>query len=365
MDLGISGRRAMSTAQDEYSGTTAVRQGFEIDAATLEPWLAAHIRGYGGPLTIEQFKGGQSNPTYKLSTPTRAFVLRRKPSGELLKGAHAVDREANVMQALETTGFPVAHVYGLCTDDSVIGTAFYVMDCVDGRIFWDAAFPEVPRAERAAYFDAMNETIARLHTTDYRRIGLEEFGRPGNYMQRQISRWSRQYLEDTLAGRDPNMDRLIEWLPKHIPPGDETSIIHGDFRCDNLIFHRSEPRVLAVLDWELSTLGDPLADFAYHAMVYRTPDKFVAGLGGRDVASLGIPSEREYVAAYCRRTGRTSIEALDYYIAFNFFRLAAILHGIKGRVMRGTAASARARERADRFPELAALAWQQAEIDGA
>jgi aminoglycoside phosphotransferase (APT) family kinase protein len=243
-------------------------------------------------------------------------------------------------------------------DDDVIGSWFFVMEMVEGRIFWDATFPEVGRDERAAYFDAMNATIAALHRCDPEAIGLGDYGRPGNYFERQIGRWSKQYLEDTDAGRDPDMDRLVAWLPANIPAGDETRIVHGDFRCDNLIFHPTEPRVLAVLDWELSTLGHPLADFAYHAMMFRIQPDIVAGLGGADIAALGIPSEAEYLAAYCARTDRSLITEADYafYVAFNFFRLAAIFHGIKGRVARGTAASAHARERAASFPKLVALA---------
>lgn len=347
-------------------GTTPVRQGYGFDETGLERWMHQHVDGYAGPLVVEQFKGGQSNPTYKLITPSRCYVLRRKPSGVLLKGAHAVDREARVMAALAKTGFPVPAILGVCTDESVIGTWFYVMEMVAGRIFWDATFPEVPRDERAAYFDAMNATLAQLHCVDYRSVGLEDFGRVGSYFERQVARWSKQYLEDEPAGRDPHMDRLVEWLPAHIPAAsDETAIIHGDLRCDNMIFHPREPRVLAVLDWELSTLGHPLADFAYHAMMYRMPPTIVAGLAGADLVALGIPDESSYVSAYLRRTGRSDLPAYDYYVAFNFFRLAAIFHGIKGRTLRGTAASAQARERAAMFPELARLGWQQALRAGA
>lgn len=345
--------------QAENEGTTTVREGFAFDEAGLARWMGEHVPGFAGPLTVEQFKGGQSNPTYKLVTPGKSYVLRRKPPGQLLKGAHAVEREAAVLIGLEKAEFPVAHVHALCTDESVIGTWFYIMDMVEGRIFWDATVPQVPAAERPVYFDGMNATIAALHTIDHAAIGLGDFGRPGNYFERQIARWSRQYLDDAEAGRDPNMDRLIEWLPANIPAGDETSIVHGDFRIDNMIFHPTEPRVLAVLDWELSTLGHPLADFAYHAMMYRMPPHMVAGLGGADLAALNIPSEADYVAAYCRRTGRSAMPDYRFYLAFNFFRLAAIFHGIKGRVMRGTAASLQAAERARMFPELAAIAWAQ------
>ena len=347
-------------------GTTPVRAGYGFNEASLERWLLEHVDGYAGPLRVEQFKGGQSNPTYLLRTPARCYVLRRKPPGVLLKGAHAVDREARVMAALGKTGFPVPEILGVCTEESVIGTWFFVMENVTGRIIWDATFPGVARGERAAYFDAMNGTLAQLHGVDYRSVGLEDFGRVGGYLERQLARLSKQYLEDELAGRDPNMDRLVEWLPAHIPgSGDTTTIIHGDLRCDNLIFHPTEPRVLAVLDWELATLGDPLADFAYHAMMYRMPPTIVAGLVGADLGALGIPDEKAYVAAYLRRTGRPDLPAYDYYVAFNFFRLAAIFHGIKGRAMRGTAASAQAKERAAVFPELARLGWQQAQRAGA
>ena len=323
--------------------------------------MAAHVDGYAGPLEVAQFKGGQSNPTYRLSTPTRNYVLRRKPPGQTVQGAHAVDREARILQALAPAGFPVAHVYGLCTDDSVIGSWFYIMELVEGRIFWDASFSEVPHDQRPAYFDAMNATIAQLHSLDYAALGLEGFGKPGNYFERQISRWSRQYMDDEEAGRDGDMDALLDWLPNNIPDGDDSSIVHGDFRCDNMIFHPSEPRILAVLDWELSTLGHPLADFAYHAMMYQMPPDIVAGLGDADVASLNIPPQADYVAAYCARTGRTEIPNWDFYIAFNFFRLAAIFHGIKGRVIRGTAASAHAKDRAASFPRLTRLAREAME----
>jgi aminoglycoside phosphotransferase (APT) family kinase protein len=349
----------LSAGADANSGTTPVREGYSFNEAALAIWLAENVPGYAGPLTVEQFRGGQSNPTYKLITPHRAYVLRRKPPGQLLKGAHAVEREAKVLQALGSAGFPVAHMYGLCTDESVIGTWFYVMAMVEGRIFWDATIPNVSREEPPAYFDAMNATLAQLHTLDYAAIGLGDYGRPGNYFERQIARWSKQYTDDTEAGRDPNMDRLIEWLPANIPPGDETAITHGDFRIDNLIFHPTEPRILAVLDWELSTLGHAVSDFAYHATMYRMPPDIVAGLGGADLAALNIPSEADYVAAYCQRTGRASIPDYEFYLAFNFFRLAAIFHGIKGRVIRGTAANASARERATNFPRLAEIAWRQ------
>ena len=352
--------RIMSVDSKANAGTTAIRELHRFDEARLADWMADNIADYSGPLTVEQFKGGQSNPTYKLITPSRTYVLRRKPPGPLLKGAHAVEREATVLSALAQSNVPVAHIYGLCTDNSIIGSWFYIMAMVEGRIFWDATFPSVERSERWRYFEAMNTTIAELHKIKPEAVGLGEFGRPGNYFERQISRWSKQYLADEEAGRDAGMDRLVEWLPRNIPAGDETSIVHGDFRCDNMIFHPSEPRILAVLDWELSTLGHPLADFAYHAMMYQTPPNVVAGLAGADLNALGIPTEREYVEQYCKNVGRSAIPEADYafYIAFNFFRLAAIFHGIKGRVIRGTAASEHAKERAKSFPKLVVLALE-------
>lgn len=345
----------------QNTGTTAMREGYEIDLGRLSSWMEAHVAGFAGPLQAEQFRGGQSNPTYKLITPRRSYVLRRKPPGELLKGAHAVEREAAAMAALGKVGFPVPQVHGICTDEEVIGTWFFVMELVEGRIFWDATFPDVTFEERPLYFDAMNATIAQLHQIDFMAIGLGDYGKPGNYFARQIGRWSKQYLADAQAGRDERMDRLVRWLPDNIPGGDETSVVHGDFRCDNLIFHPTEPRVIAVLDWELSTLGHPLADFAYHAIMYRMPPDIVAGLYGADLAALNIPSEADYVAAYCARMGREGIANWDFYVAFQFFRLAAIFHGIKGRVIRGTAANAKARERAKAYPRLVALALEAME----
>ena len=350
----------MTDSQTQNSGTQEVREQHRFDEGRLAEWMAANVDGYKGPLTVEQFKGGQSNPTYRLVTPGHTYVMRRKPPGQLLKGAHAVDREARVLQALGTVGFPVAHVFGLCTDDSVIGTWFYIMDCVEGRVIWNATFPDVSRESRPAYYDAMNETIARLHMIDVDAVGLSDFGKPGNYFERQIGRWGKQYVEDVDAGRDANMDKLIEWLQANMPEGDEVSIVHGDYRCDNMIFHPTEPRVLAVLDWELSTLGNPVADFTYHATMYHMPPQIVAGLYGADLAAIGAPTEEEYVAAYCRRTGRDSIPNYGFYMAFNFFRLAAIFHGIKGRVVRGTAASSHARDRAQHFPTLARIGWERA-----
>jgi aminoglycoside phosphotransferase (APT) family kinase protein len=352
-------------ATDSNLGTTAVREGYGFDFGLLSRWMEQNVEGFVGPLSVAQFKGGQSNPTYKLKTLGRSYVLRRKPPGQLLKGAHAVDREAKVLQGLGRAEFPVPRVYGLCTDDAVIGTWFYVMDYVEGRIFWDADVPSVSAQERAAIFDAMNTTIAQLHMVNYAEVGLADYGRVGNYFKRQVTRWCQQYKDDREAGRDENMDRLIEWLIANMPVDDgESAVIHGDMRIDNLIFHPTEPRVLAVLDWELSTLGHPGADFAYNAMMYRMPPHIVAGLGGFDLVGTGIPSEADYLAAYCARTGRDSMPSYGYYMAFCFFRLAAIFHGIKGRVIRGTAASAQAKARVAVLPELFALAWSQAQCAG-
>jgi aminoglycoside phosphotransferase (APT) family kinase protein len=353
------------TGHAANAGTMPVREAHRIDEARLGGWMAAHVRGYAGPLTVEQFRGGQSNPTYKLVTPAKNYVLRRKPPGSLLKGAHAVEREAKVLSALGAIGFPVAHMYELCTDDDVLGTSFYVMEMVEGRIFWDATLPEVEAADRPAYYEELAATLAHLHSIDHAAAGLGDYGRPGNYFHRQIGRWSQQYIDDTSAGRDPYLDRLVEWLPANIPPGDETRIVHGDLRFDNVIFHPNEPRILAVLDWELSTLGHPLADFAYTAMTYRMPPHIVQGLAGADLRALNIPGEDEFVARYCRLTGRAAMPGYDFYVAFNFFRIAAIFHGIKGRVIRGTAASDQARERVRVLPELTQLAWKQAQRAGA
>jgi len=355
----------MASRQELNSGVGEIRAGLGFDEGALSEWLAANVANFHGPLTVRQFNGGQSNPTYKLETPGQTYVLRRKPPGLLLKSAHAVDREYKVMTALHAAGFPAPRTFGLCTDDAVIGTWFYVMDCVDGRIIWDTTFPDASRDDRPKYFDAMNATIAQLHSFDPVAIGLGDFGKPGNYFARQIGRWSQQYLDDADAGRCAAMDRLVEWLPAHIPPGDEISVVHGDYRCDNMIFHPTEPKVLAVLDWELSTLGHPLADFSYHLMMYRMPPSLTAGLTGVDLAALNIPDEATYTAAYCRRTGRDGIANMDFYVAYNMFRLAAILHGIQGRVVRGTAASAHAKASGAGVAPLAELAWEQAVKAGA
>jgi aminoglycoside phosphotransferase (APT) family kinase protein len=333
-----------------------------IDAERLGAWLAANVAPLDGPLEIAQFKGGQSNPTYLLAAGRQRYVLRRKPPGKLLPSAHAVDREYRVIRALAGSGVPVAQAYGLCEDDAVIGTAFYVMEYVAGRVFWDPGLPGLEPAGRAAIHDEINRVIAALHSVDYASVGLDDFGRSGEYIARQVARWSKQY-QASETGRIEAMDNLIAWLPANIPAGDETSVVHGDYRIDNVIFHPDQPRILAVLDWELSTLGHPLADFAYHCMVWRIPPGTFRGLGGHDLAALGIPSERDYVAAYCRRTGRAGIEPRDweYYMVYNMFRIAAIVQGVMARALQGNASSAQALETGRAARPLAELAWRQVE----
>jgi aminoglycoside phosphotransferase (APT) family kinase protein len=347
-------------ATEDFIGTMPVREQHHIDGARLEVWLRQHIAEFSGPVAIEQFKGGQSNPTYRIAAGGKHYVLRRKPPGKLLPSAHAVDREYRIITALAQTDVPVAKSHALCMDEDVIGTAFYVMEYVAGRVFWDPTLPELSRAERKPIYDAMNEIIARLHRVDYAAIGLGDYGRPGNYAMRQIDRWSRQYRASETEKIDA-MDRLIDWLPKNAPSEEETSIIHGDFRIDNVIFHPTEPRVIAVLDWELSTLGNPLADFAYHMMLWRLEPETYRGLLGFDLEALGILTEAEGCALYRQRTARASLPHWDFYIAFNMFRLAAILQGIMGRVREGTAASARALESGRRARAIAEAGWRQVE----
>ncbi|MDR5782341.1 phosphotransferase [Caballeronia sp. LZ065] len=348
-----------------FAGTGPVRDAHRFDEAALGRWMQEHVEGFAGPMHVEQFKGGQSNPTYQLRTPEREYVLRRKPPGPLLKGAHAVEREARVIAAVGAAGFPVPKVFGVCEDPQVLGSAFFVMERVRGRIFWESGFSNVPQAERFSYLDAMNATLADLHRLDYVSLGLGDYGKPGRYVARQVERWSRQYMSDEAAGRNADMDHVIAWLEANLPARDETALTHGDFRADNLIFDAVEPRVIAVLDWELSTLGDPLADFAYHAMMYRLPPDILGGIGGLDFAQLGLPDEAAYVQAYCRRTGREGIADFDYYVVFNMFRFAAILHGIRARVARGTAVSEDARAMGDRFARVAQIAWREAQRAGA
>ncbi|WP_205421025.1 phosphotransferase family protein [Sphingomonas mesophila] len=344
------------------SGTRAVPERLRIDEAALDVWLAANVAGFAGPLTLSQFKGGQSNPTYRLDTPTRSYVLRRKPPGKLLPGAHAVEREARVMAALGSTGFPVPAVLATCDEAGVIGTPFFVMELVEGRIVWDATFPGLDPAARAAHFDAMNATIARLHSVDPEAIGLADYGRASGFVERQVARWGKQYETDVEAGRSAVMDRVLAWLRDHQPADrGESRIVHGDFRCDNMIFDAERPAVRAVLDWELSTLGDPAADFVYHLMMYRMPAGLFTGLKGLNLAELGIPSEDDYVAAYCQRTGRSALPYRDYLVVFVTFRLAAICHGIRGRLARGSASSAHAEATAALVEPLAELAWAEAQ----
>ena len=344
------------------SGTRDVADHLRIDEAALSGWMEQNVAGFVGPVRVSQFNGGQSNPTYRVDTDNASYVLRRKPPGKLLPGAHAVEREYRVMAALGAQGFAVPRVHGLCEDESVVGTAFFVMDLVEGRIIWEAPFPGLDRNARAAHFDAMNATMAQLHGFDPAAIGLGDYGRASGFVERQVKRWSNQYTADTDAGRLPAMDRLVDWLARHMPPDKgDGRIAHGDFRCDNMIFDAVEPRVRAVLDWELSTLGDPEADFTYHCLMYRMPAGIFTGLVGLDLPALGIPSEEEYVAAYCRRTGRDEIASFDYLIVFGMFRLAAIIHGIKGRMVRGSASSAHAVETVKALEPLADLAWQQAQ----
>jgi aminoglycoside phosphotransferase (APT) family kinase protein len=350
--------------QQAFSGTKEVAAALVLDAVRLEAYLAANVKGFAGPLAIKQFKGGQSNPTYLLETPGRRHVLRRKPPGKLLPSAHAVDREFRVIEALHRQGFPVAEPILYCADEAIAGTAFYVMGFVDGRVFWEPQMPGSNASERAAIYDAMNETIARLHTFDPARIGLADFGKGENYVARQVERWSKQYRASETEKIDA-MERLIDWLPKHIPPSGAPRLVHGDYRLDNLIISRNEPNILAVLDWELSTLGDPLADFTYHLMTWHMPQSDsaagTASLAGHDLAPLGIPTMAAYVDLYVARTGLDPRPALPVYLAYNFFRIAAILQGIIGRVRDGTATSEFAPAKAELIRPLAEKAWEFAQ----
>jgi aminoglycoside phosphotransferase (APT) family kinase protein len=324
--------------------------------------LASYLREKGliatDSVVLEKFAGGQSNPTFKLTAGEKNFVLRRKPLGNLLPSAHAVDREYRVMTALGKTAFPVPKTYVLCQDPSVIGSDFFIMDMVEGRIFWDQSLPDVSKADRTAIYGEMNRVIALLHKTDYAAIGLGDYGKPGNYFARQIKRWSEQYRASETE-TIPAMNELIAWLPQNIPAGDETSIVHGDFRIDNIIFHPTEPRALAVLDWELSTLGHPLADFSYHCLSWYIPPGDISGLAGVDIAALGIPAMQEYVAAYCKHTGRARVDNWNFYIAFNLFRLSAIFQGIAKRALDGTASSDQAVSRGKMARPIAELGWKQ------
>jgi aminoglycoside phosphotransferase (APT) family kinase protein len=358
----------MSDAQN-FTGTRPVSDQHAFDIPTLEAWLQTNLPGFAGPLSVEMFKGGQSNPTYKLLTPQTAYVMRAKPGpvAKLLPSAHAIEREFRVMGALHGTGVPVARMHVLCEDESVIGRAFYVMECVNGRVMWDQSLPDMSREQRGAVYDEMNRVMAALHKVKPSAIGLDGYGKPGNYFERQIGRWSKQYLA-SVTQPIVEMDRLIGWLPKNIPAmaQDESlvSVVHGDYRLDNLMFHTSEPRVLAVLDWELSTLGHPLADFSYHCMAWHIPPGAFRGIAGLDLAALGIPDEDRYIRMYCDRTGLARPEQLkadwNFYMAYNMFRIAAILQGIAKRVEAGTASSAQAVTSAAGARPLAQLAWKYA-----
>ena len=355
---------------DHFQGTRPVSERHSFDTNALATWLAQHLPGFAGPLTVEMFKGGQSNPTYKLITPSATYVMRAKPGpvAKLLPSAHAIEREYAVMQALAGTDVPVPQMLALCEDEAIIGRAFYIMEFLQGRVLWDQSLPGMTTAERGAYYDEMNRVIAALHSVDFAARGLADFGKPGNYFARQIGRWSKQY-QASITEPIAEMEQLMAWLPAHMPASalDErrVAIVHGDYRLDNLMFHPTEPRVIAVLDWELSTLGHPLADFAYHCMSWHVPASLSRGIGGLDLAALGIPSEHDYIRRYCARTGLADADALladwNFYMAYNMFRVAAILQGIAKRVQAGTAASAEAKAAGATARPLAELAWSFAQ----
>ena len=361
---------------DHFTGTQSVSEKQAFDVAALTQWLEANLAGFAGPLTVEIFKGGQSNPTYKLNTPRQSYVMRAKPGpvAKLLPSAHAIEREFAVMQGLQGTDVPVPRMHCLCEDESVIGRAFYVMEFMQGRILWDQTLPGMNPSERGAIYNEMNRVIAALHCVKFAERGLAGYGKPGNYFDRQISRWGKQYLSSA-DGAGPmsqpieEMAQLMVWLPQNVPAMARAehmvSIVHGDYRLDNLMFHPTEPRIIAVLDWELSTLGHPLADFSYHCMAWHIPPGAFRGIGGLDVQSLGIPLEADYIRLYCERTGLTTPQELqadwNFYMAYNLFRLAAILQGIAKRVEMGTAASAQAVKSAAGARPLAQMAWNFAQ----
>jgi aminoglycoside phosphotransferase (APT) family kinase protein len=347
----------------EFAGTMPVAAQQRFDVAALERYLGEHLQGFQGPLEVRQFRGGQSNPTFLLRTGNGTqYVLRKQPGGPLLPSAHAVDREFRVISALSGIGFPVARPVCLCEDRGVIGTLFYVMGYAAGRNFWDPTLPDLSPAARAAVYDEMNRVLVRLHTLDFARAGLADYGKPGNYFARQIARWSKQYRASETEHIEA-MEKLLVWLPQNIPADDETTLVHGDYRLDNMIFHAQEPRIVAVVDWELSTLGHPLADFSYHVMLWRVPAGENRGLAGIDCAALGIPTEEQYLATYCERTGRAGVAPAvwDFCMAYNLFRIACIRQGILRRVVDGTAASRHAREAGAKARETAELAWRQVE----
>lgn len=351
---------------DHFVGTRPVTGTHAFDVPALEAWLKANMPGFQGPLTVEMFKGGQSNPTYKLITPACSYVMRAKPGpvAKLLPSAHAIEREFTVMKGLAGTAVPVANMHVLCEDEAIIGRAFYVMEFVTGRVLWDQSLPGMTNAQRGEIYDEMNRVIAALHTVKYADQGLANYGKPGSYIERQIGRWSKQYVA-SVTQAIPEMDQLMSWLPTNIPSSakDESlvSIVHGDYRLDNLMFHPTEPKVLAVLDWELSTLGHPLADFSYHCMAWHIKPGSFRGIGGLDHKALGIPEESEYIKRYCERTGFTTPEKLatdwNFYMAYNLFRIAAILQGIAKRVEDGTASSEQAKASGAGAKPMAEMAW--------
>jgi aminoglycoside phosphotransferase (APT) family kinase protein len=341
-------------------GEVTARHRFDVER--LAAHLEQHLPAFRGPLTVQQFQGGQSNPTYLLTTPAGRYVMRSKPgpAAKLLPSAHAIEREFHVMRALASQGIPVPWTLLLVEDESVIGRAFYLMEHVEGRIFWEQSLPGASVAERAALYDEMNRIIARLHTVDIERAGLADYGKTGNYFARQIGRWSRQYRASETAQVDA-MDRLIDWLPEHIPASDETTVVHGDYRMDNLVFHPTEPRIVAILDWELSTLGHPLADFSYHCMSWHIAPGAFRGIAGLDHAALGIPDEAEYIRRYSERTGRGPIDHWNFYLAYNLFRIAAILQGVYKRATEGIASSDNAIRSGENAKALAELGWRYAQ----
>lgn len=334
----------MSDRQKRFEGTKDVIETHKLDLCRLDEFLCSYLTDYQGPLDIKQFKGGQSNPTYLLKTPDKKYVLRKKPPGNLLKSAHAVDREYRVISALNKMKFPVPKPYLFCNDNAIIGTEFYVMEFIEGRIFWDLNLPQINNDERMAVYDDLNRILAKLHNYDYKTLDLLDFGKTGNYFSRQVSRWSKQYRASEMQSI-PEMDYLISWLPENIPKEDSIAVVHGDYRLDNLIIHPTEPKIIGVLDWELSTIGNPLGDFTYNLLAWQMPDIGIgnSGLYGRDLKKLGIPDEEKYIELYCERTGRSQgLPNREFYSAYNFFRIAAILQGIAGRVRDGTAASSEA-----------------------
>ena len=358
----------MSAPEPVSNQSTATRK-HTLDLAALTDWLQNHLPGFQGPLQAQRFSGGQSNPSYQLSTPGKDYVLRCKPGpvAQLLPSAHAVEREFKVMSGLAGTPVPVPRMLCLCEDESVIGRAFYLMEYMQGRILWDPALPGMTPIQRTAIYQEMNRVIAALHTVDFARQGLGSFGKPGNYFERQIGRWSKQYRA-SVTQSIPAMDQLMEWLPRNIPDmaRDESmvSIVHGDYRLDNLVFDSDRPELVAVLDWELSTLGHPLADFSYHCMAWHIPQGMFRGMGGLDLAALGIPAEVHYIGQYCERTGlatpRQLLQDWNFYMAYNMFRIAAILQGIAKRAQTGIASSADAHSSGAGAKPLAELAWSYA-----